>query len=39
MDPISGFLRDGCCHTAKEDTGMHTVCTVMTEDFLVYRPS
>jgi uncharacterized protein (DUF2237 family) len=36
MDPLSGFFRDGCCHTSKEDTGMHTVCAVMTEDFLAY---
>lgn len=39
MNPVSGFFRDGCCHTSKEDTGMHTVCAVMTEDFLVYSRS
>jgi uncharacterized protein (DUF2237 family) len=39
MDPVTGFYRDGCCHTCKEDTGMHTVCAVMTEDFLVYSRS
>ncbi|MFU8894316.1 MAG: DUF2237 family protein [Luteolibacter sp.] len=39
MDPVTGFFRDGCCHTSKEDTGMHTVCAVMTEDFLVYSRS
>jgi uncharacterized protein (DUF2237 family) len=39
LDPKTGFFRDGCCHTSKEDTGMHTVCAVMTEDFLVYGRS
>jgi uncharacterized protein (DUF2237 family) len=39
LDPKTGFFRDGCCHTSKEDTGMHTVCSVMTEDFLVYGKS
>jgi uncharacterized protein (DUF2237 family) len=39
MDPVTGFFRDGCCHTSKEDTGMHTVCAVMTEEFLVYSRS
>ena len=36
MDPRTGFFRDGCCHTSGEDSGMHTVCAVMTEDFLVF---
>ena len=35
-DPMTGFFRDGCCHTSQDDTGMHTVCAVMTDDFLVY---
>jgi hypothetical protein len=39
MDPVTGFFRDGCCHTSKEDGGMHTLCAVMTEDFLVYSRS
>jgi len=34
MNPKTGFYRDGCCHTGKEDRGMHTVCAVMTEEFL-----
>jgi len=34
QDPITGFLRDGYCHSHKEDHGMHFVCAVMTEDFL-----
>jgi len=35
-DPVTGFYRNGCCDTGPEDTGMHTVCVVMTEAFLVY---
>ena len=35
-DPVTGFFRNGCCDTGPEDTGMHTVCVVMTEAFLVY---
>lgn len=35
-DPVTGFLRDGCCQTCKEDLGSHTVCSVVTDDFLNY---
>ena len=35
-DPITGFFRDGCCHTSPEDIGSHTVCAVMTSDFLSF---
>ena len=35
-DPITGFFRDGCCNTGPSDMGMHTVCAVMTEDFLAF---
>lgn len=38
-DPVTGFFRDGCCHTSIEDRGMHTICAVMTDDFLVYSKS
>ncbi|WP_151718558.1 DUF2237 family protein [Gemmobacter serpentinus] len=34
MDPLTGFWRDGCCHTGPEDLGRHTVCAVMTDEFL-----
>jgi uncharacterized protein (DUF2237 family) len=34
--PITGFFRNGCCETSHEDTGMHTVCAVMTADFLAF---
>lgn len=38
-DPVTGFYRDGCCHTGPEDRGVHTVCAVMTEDFLAFTRS
>ncbi|MEM9337698.1 MAG: DUF2237 domain-containing protein [Bacteroidota bacterium] len=33
-DPLTGFFRDGCCNTGPSDTGTHTVCAVMTPEFL-----
>ena len=36
LDPITGFYRNGCCETGPEDVGQHTVCAVMTRDFLAY---
>jgi len=38
-DPLTGFYRDGCCNTGPLDSGTHTVCAVMTEDFLTYTKS
>lgn len=35
-DPVTGFFRDGHCNTCAEDTGNHTVCAVMTAEFLAY---
>ena len=35
-DPITGFFRDGCCNTNALDSGSHTVCALMTEDFLTF---
>ena len=35
-DPVTGFLRDGCCHTGPQDQGMHTVCAIMTDEFLAF---
>jgi uncharacterized protein (DUF2237 family) len=37
--PMTGFFRNGCCETSHEDTGMHTVCAVMTADFLAFSKS
>ena len=34
--PMTGFFRDGCCNTGPQDVGSHTVCAVMTPEFLVY---
>jgi len=36
IDPMTGFFRNGCCDTAPSDVGSHTVCVVMTADFLAY---
>lgn len=32
--PVTGFFRDGCCNTGPSDGGLHTVCAVMTDEFL-----
>ena len=34
VDPVTGFFRNGCCETSQEDVGLHTVCAVMTAEFL-----
>jgi uncharacterized protein len=34
--PRTGFFRNGCCDTSPEDFGSHTVCVVMTADFLAF---
>jgi uncharacterized protein (DUF2237 family) len=36
QDPLTGFFRDGACNTCAEDRGSHTVCAVMTAEFLAY---
>ncbi|MEO0391019.1 MAG: DUF2237 domain-containing protein [Pseudomonadota bacterium] len=36
MDPLTGFFRDGHCNTCAADQGSHTVCAVMTEEFLAF---
>ena len=35
-DPVTGFFRDGCCHTGPQDQGLHTVCAIMTDEFLAF---
>jgi uncharacterized protein (DUF2237 family) len=35
-EPMTGFFRNGCCDTAPEDVGSHTVCAVMTAEFLAF---
>ncbi|WP_026091023.1 DUF2237 domain-containing protein [Sandarakinorhabdus sp. AAP62] len=39
MEPLTGWYRDGCCNTDAADTGLHTVCAVMTEEFLAFSKS
>lgn len=34
--PVSGFFRDGSCNTCAEDRGSHTVCAILTAEFLAY---
>jgi uncharacterized protein (DUF2237 family) len=34
--PMTGFFRNGCCETDAKDFGLHTVCAVMTAEFLAY---
>lgn len=36
VEPLTGFMRDGMCHTGPHDRGSHTVCAQMTEVFLEY---
>lgn len=38
-DPLTGWLRDGCCRTDGLDFGRHVVCAVMTEEFLAFTRS
>jgi uncharacterized protein len=38
-DPVTGFYRDGCCSTGPEDLGSHTVCAVVSADFLAHQLS
>ena len=37
--PMTGFYRDGCCRTGREDLGLHVICAEMTEDFLEFSKS
>lgn len=39
LDPVTGFFRNGCCETGPHDVGLHTVCAVMTAEFLAYSKS
>jgi uncharacterized protein (DUF2237 family) len=34
--PMTGFYRDGCCNTGPDDFGVHTVCVLMTAEFLEF---
>jgi uncharacterized protein len=37
FDPLTGFFRDGCCNTSPEDHGSHTICAVVTAEFLEHQ--
>ena len=39
VDPMTGFFRDGLCHTGPQDLGSHTICAVVTGDFLAHQRS
>lgn len=39
FDPATGFFRDGHCHTCAQDQGSHTVCAIMTAEFLEFSKS
>ncbi len=38
-EPLTGWYRDGCCNTDDSDTGMHTVCCIVTDRFLEFSRS
>jgi uncharacterized protein (DUF2237 family) len=38
-EPMTGFYRDGCCRTCPEDLGRHTICAVVTREFLEHQRS
>jgi uncharacterized protein (DUF2237 family) len=39
FDPLTGFFRDGCCNTGPEDLGSHTICAVVSAEFLEHQRS
>jgi hypothetical protein len=39
IKPMTGFFRNGCCDTSPEDVGSHTVCVVLTAEFLEFSKS
>lgn len=36
-EPMTGFYRDGCCSTGADDQGSHTICAVVTAEFLAHQ--
>ncbi len=34
--PLTGFFRDGCCNTSEDDLGSHTICVLLSEEFLEF---
>ena len=39
LSPKTGFYRNGCCSTGRDDLGTHTVCAIMTDEFLQFSRS
>lgn len=39
FNPLTGWYRNGCCETGGDDTGVHTVCAIMTDEFLAFSKS
>ncbi len=39
VDPVTGWFRDGSCATAPDDLGSHTICAVVTAEFLEHQKS
>jgi uncharacterized protein len=39
FEPLTGFYRDGHCHTGADDRGVHVVCAVMSDEFLAFTKS
>ena len=39
LDPLTGSFRDGCCNTGIFEAGTHTVCAIVTEEFLEFSKS
>ena len=39
MDPVTGFYRDGCCNWGPEDIGSHSICAVVSAEFLEHQRS
>lgn len=39
IDPLTGWFRDGCCNTDRNDRSLHTVCCVVTDNFLNFALS
>ncbi len=37
VEPLTGFYRDGCCHTGGDDGVVHTICAVVTVEFLDHQ--
>ena len=39
IEPLTGWFRDGCCNTDGNDRGSHTVCAIVTDEFLQFALS